>query len=130
MSTRLADDYLDSVGKLRKNVADQLLTTDLPEVRVLRHKLHKLPVTCVCLSADAATMFSGSKTPFVVKWDLSGEQPRAVGSFDCTKTPTALAAVQDRKKGDRKPVRPQVIALALSTDFQYLVSFGMGLIIV
>lgn len=130
VSTRLADDYLDSVGKLRKNCADQLQLATTTEgddgptaaVRMLRHKLHKLPVTCVCLASDAATMFSGSKTPFVVKWDLSGAVPKAVGSFDCTRTPTALAAVADRKKGDKKAPRPQVIAMALSTDSKFLVS--------
>lgn len=139
VSTRLADDYLDSVGKLRKNCADQLqLATastaaaaegdDGPTaaVRMLRHKLHKLPVTCVCLASDAATMFSGSKTPFVVKWDLSGAVPTAVGSFDCTRTPTALAAAADRKKGDKKAPRPQVIAMALSTDSKFLVSADEG----
>lgn len=127
VSTRLADDYLDSVGKLRKNCADQLQLASADAdgteaVRMLRHKLHKLPVTCVCLASDAATLFSGSKTPFVVKWDLSATVPVAVGSFDCTRTPTALAALADRKKGDKKAPRPQVIALALSSDSKFLVS--------
>lgn len=126
VSTRLADEYLDSVGKLRKNIADQLQIVGLDDadsapMRPLRHKLQKLPVTCVCVANDGSFLFSGSKTSFVVKWDLRATPPTAVGSFDCTKTPTAVAAASEvRKKGSRKPARPHVIALALATDFKYL----------
>lgn len=96
-------------------------------LRPLKHKLQKLPVTCVTVAGDGAYLFSGSKTAFVVKWDLQAAVPTACGSFDCTKTPTAIAAAKEpAKKGACKPARPHVIALALSTDFKYLVSEMMG----
>lgn len=125
VSTRLADDYLDSVGKLRKNVADKL-ATDNAAVSVLRHKLHKCPMTCVCVAADASFMFTASKNAFIVKWSLDGANTRAIGSFDCGKASTeaAEAVVANAKKPSdrRKPARPHVIALAMSTDAKFLVS--------
>lgn len=125
VSHRLDEDYLDSVGKLRKKIADNLGGYEVAELKVLRSKLHKLPVTCLCVSSDNRFMFSGSKTAFVVKWDLV--EMKAVGSFDCAKTrlgqeeaTTSEPAAKGKPK--RKPARPQVIAMALSSDSKFLVS--------
>lgn len=126
VSHRLDEDYLDSVGRLRKKIADDLSGFDGTQLKVLRSKLHKLPVTCVCVSSDNRFMFSGSKTAFVVKWDLA--EMKALGSFDCGKTRLAQEATapttseSSKAKPSRKPARPQVIAMALSSDFKFLVN--------
>lgn len=128
VSHRLDEEYLDSVGKLRKRIADDLGGYEAAAVRVLRSKLHKLPVTCLCVSGDSRFMFSGSKTAFVVKWDL--EELKAVGSFDCAKArlghedeAATSSGEASKAKPKRKPARPQVIAMALSSDFKFLVNY-------
>lgn len=121
VSHRLDEEYLDSVGKLRKKIADELTGFDSGQLRVLRSKLHKLPVTCVCVSSDNQFLFSGSKTAFIVKWDLT--ELKAVGSFDCAKGRVATDESQpNAAKATKKPARPQIIAMALSTDFKFLVN--------
>lgn len=112
VTQRLDEEYLDSVGKLRKKIADEFSGYEKDNVKVHKHKLHKLPVTCVCLSADNQYLFTGSKTQFVIKWDLSNGM-RTVGSFDCNKI--------SKTSDNTKKTRPQIIALALSTDFKFLV---------
>lgn len=117
ITKRLADEYLDSVGKLRRTVADELAGYDDSCVTVLKHKLQKVPITCVCLSADGSFMFSGSKSQFVVKWNVQDLKP--VGFFDCLKVPST-------NEGSSKKHRPQIWAMALSTDFKFLAIADMS----
>lgn len=115
ISKRLANEYLDSVGKLRRLVADELTGYDDTCVTALKHKLQKVPITCICLSSDGDFMFSGSKSQFVVKWSIQDLKP--VGFFDCVKAQNANDDKSNKKH------RPQIWAMALSTDFKFLVSF-------
>lgn len=124
MSQRLDDEYLDSVGKLRKKIADEFVGYDKASLRVLKHKLHKLPVTCVCLSSDNQFLFSGSKTQFVLKWNVA--DMKVVGSFDCSKTKSAASGSADGPDEDKggkkkKAARQYILTMALSTDFKFLV---------
>lgn len=124
VSQRLDDEYLDSVGKLRKKIADEFVGYDKASLKVLKHKLHKLPVTCVCLSSDNTFLFSGSKTQFVLKWNVA--DMKVVGSFDCSKTKSAASGSADgpdENKGGKKKKAPRqhILTLALSTDFKFLV---------
>lgn len=121
ITKRLANEYLDSVGKLRRLVADQLTGFDESCVTALKHKLQKVPITCVCLSSDGNFMFSGSKSSFIVKWNMVELKP--VGFFDCLKVP---------KRNDQpsKKHRPQIWAMALSTDFKFLVTFFLDVFVV
>lgn len=119
VSQRLDEEYLDSVGKLRKKIADDFV--GVSDVRVFKHKLHKLPVTCVCLSADNKFLFTGSKTPFVLKWSLAGDgNAKVVASFDCSKARSIAA--EESVKSKTKPPRLHVFTLAVSTDLKFLVS--------
>lgn len=113
ISKRLANEYLDSVGKLRRLVADELTGYDDSCVTALKHKLQKVPITCVCLSSDGCFMFSGSKSQFIVKWNMQDLKP--MGFFDCLK-------VTKTNEQSSKKFRPQIWAMALSTDFKFLVS--------
>lgn len=113
VTKRLANEYLDSVGKLRRLVADELTGYDDSCVTALKHKLQKVPITCVCLSSDGNFMFSGSKSQFIVKWNLIDLKPE--GFFDCLKVPNT----NDQSS---KKQRPQIWAMALSTDFKFLVN--------
>lgn len=117
VSKRLHDEYLDSVGKLRKKIADNLTGFDVDNLTRLKHKLHKLPVTCVCLSSDNSFLFTGSKTQFILKWDVNSM--KVVGSIDCVQVKIVNG------KNVTKKHRPQIWSLALSTDFKYLVKKGV-----
>lgn len=113
ITKRLANEYLDSVGRLRRFVADELTGYDASCVVALKHKLQKVPITCVCLSSDGCFMFSGSKSQFIVKWSVV--EMKAIGFFDCLKMPNGNDQANSKKH------RPQIWAMALSTDFKFLV---------
>lgn len=113
ISQRLTDEYLDSVGKLRKKIADEYTGYTESTVRKLKHKQQKLPITCVCLSSDSTYMFSGGKTSIVVKWDVG--QCKVLGTFDCRQGKQPNAGSVSKKKQ-----RPHIIAMAVTTDDQFL----------
>ena len=112
VSQRLNEDYLDSIGKLRRHVADNYTGYDATGIRVIKHKLQKLPITCVCLSHDDKYLFTGTKNSIIVKWDLT--EKKSAGHFDCTKTRAGNAVG-----------KPQILSLALSSDFKFLVIFEL-----
>lgn len=116
VSKRLTTEYLDSVGKLRRKVADDYQAVDLEHVRTLKHKLHKLPVTSVCLSTDNKYLFSGNKSHIVLKWDF--ESLKVVGQID-----TRARSQEEDPAEETKKRRPQIWTMALTTDFKFLVSW-------
>lgn len=114
VSQRLTNEYLDSVGKLRRKVADEYATVDTENILTLKHKLHKLPVTTVCLSADGKYLFSGDKSHYVLKWCV--ETWKVVGTIDCTSVKD-----EEDENDKKKKRRSQIWTLALTTDFKFLV---------
>lgn len=123
VSQRLNNEYLDSVGKLRRKVADQYNVIDTANIRTLKNKLHKLPVTTVCLSADNKFLFSGNKSHTILKWDF--EQLKVIGQIDTrVKSAGHEDAVDDA--GAKKKRRPQIWTMALTTDFKFLAIGDMG----
>lgn len=115
VAQRLTNEYLDSVGKLRHKLADEFSSVDTERISTLKHKFHKLPVTCVCLSADNKFLFTGDKSSIVLKWDL--ETMKVIGRIDCT---AGLEKVNGNANG-KKPRRPQIWVLTLSSDGKFLV---------
>lgn len=116
VSQRLNDEYLDSVGKLRKKIADEYSGYPVDSVKKLKHKLQKLPITCICMSVDNQFLFSGGKTSIIVKWDLNDF--KAVATFDCLhgkQTNTGGGGTVSKKKR-----RLHVNAMALTSDFKYM----------
>lgn len=114
ISQRLNDEYLDSVGKLRKKIADEYTGYTVDSVKKLKHKLQKLPITCICMSFDNKYLFSGGKSSIVVKWDLI--ECKVIGTIDCLhgKQPNAGGSVSKKKR------RLHAIAMALTSDFKYM----------
>ncbi len=107
VAKRLKLDYLDSIGKLRKHLADNLVDYDSVNIRVLKHKSHSQSITCLCLSSDDRFLFTGSKNGNVLKWDVGECKPK--GSIDCSKY-----------HGDDKKFHSSIFCMALSTDFKFL----------
>lgn len=116
VSQRLANEYLDSVGKLRRKIADDFIGIDEKNIQQIKHKLHQLPVTCVCLTSDNKFLFTGNKSAIVLKWNF--EKMQVVGSIDCN-----VGKSVDEMEHSKKKRRPQSYALAVTTDGKFLVNF-------
>lgn len=101
---RIDKDYLDSIGKLKRKVADTIQGFNSDNVKVVKHKLQKLPITCVAPSNDNKFIFTGSKSCVLVKWSLIGDV-KAIGSIDLQKISKS---------------RAHPTCVALSTDFKFL----------
>lgn len=120
VSQRLTNEYLDSVGKLRRNLADEFSGIETEKIQTVKHKLHKLPVTCVCLSANNKFLFTGDKSHIVLKWNF--ETMKVLGKIDCIVGRETSNGIDNGKKQQR----PQIWTLALSTDEKFLVSLKHG----
>lgn len=114
VSQRLTDEYLDSIGKLRRKIADNYIGFDEKNVQQFKHKLHQLPITCVCLSVDNRFLFTGNKSAIVLKWSV--DEMKVVGHIDCNVGKSA-----DEVENSKKKRRPQSYALAVTTDAKFLV---------
>lgn len=113
VSQRLTNEYLDSIGKLRRKVADNYTAFDDKNMKQFKSKLHQLPVTCVCLTSDNKFLFTGNKSAIVLKWNF--EKMQVVGNIDCN---VGKSADEEHSKKKR---RPQTYALAVTTDSKFLV---------
>lgn len=70
VSKKLKLDYLESVGKLKKHIADSLSSIDEASIVTLKHKLQNQPLTCLCLLADNDTLFTGCKNGKILRWSI------------------------------------------------------------
>ncbi|XP_054729653.1 U3 small nucleolar RNA-interacting protein 2 [Anastrepha obliqua] len=111
VAQRLQSEYLDSVGKLRRNIAASIEDYDAENVVVLKHKKQHLPMCALVVSPDGKYVFSGAKTQFVLKWSIQG-QVKLVGSFN------VQAHTEDVESDTRR--RSHVTAICLSSDMKYL----------
>ncbi|XP_001361669.3 U3 small nucleolar RNA-interacting protein 2 [Drosophila pseudoobscura] len=105
---RLQTDYLDSVGKLRRNIAGNLKTNDV--TCVLKHKLHHMPICALALSPDGKFLYAGAKSQFVLKW--STQNGKVLDKCD------VLPHREEPETGKKR--RSHVIAICLSTDMKYM----------
>ncbi|KAM7349897.1 U3 small nuclear riboprotein factor 55K [Cochliomyia hominivorax] len=110
VSHRLQTEYLDSVGKLRKNIGASIAGYDNENIVRLKHKKQHLPICSMALSSDGEYLFTGAKTKFVLKWNLKTYQTE--GSFNVQKYS------EDTNENIKR--RSNVIALCLSSDFRYV----------
>lgn len=65
VSRRLREEYLEEKGRLRRTVAANYVSHG--ELILLRCKEHKTSITCICLSNDGSTLYSGAKDGSIVK---------------------------------------------------------------
>ncbi|EDW77069.1 uncharacterized protein Dwil_GK22122 [Drosophila willistoni] len=105
---RLQTEYLDSVGRLRRNIAGSVKSCSAHTI--LKHKLHHLPLCSLTLSPDGKFLFTGAKSQFLLKW--------------CTDSGKVLAKAdvlpyrEEPETGKKR--RSHIIAISLSTDMKYL----------
>lgn len=98
VSKKLKLDYLESIGKLKKYLADNFIGFDEEKIVTLKHKLQNQSITCLCLSPDNNFIFSGSKTGNVLKWNLNEKRQAGCINLDSS-----------------------IMCIALSSDFKFLV---------
>uniref|UniRef100_A0A1Q3EWR6 Putative u3 snornp-associated protein n=1 Tax=Culex tarsalis TaxID=7177 RepID=A0A1Q3EWR6_CULTA len=98
VSAALREDYLESIGKLYREVADSYRGFDLDRAVTLRHKQQNLSPTCLCLTEDDRFLYVANKNGIVVRWNVA--------------TGERMAAT--------KPQRTAVQAMAISHDLRFL----------
>lgn len=114
VSKKLKLDYLESVGKLKKYVADKIVEHDSANIKTLKHRLQSKSITCLCISPDDQFLFSGSKSGVVVKWILKDNKPS--GIIQCN------SLTEDKKKNSNTSIQ----CMAISTDFKFIAIGDLG----
>ncbi|PSN50565.1 hypothetical protein C0J52_14763 [Blattella germanica] len=110
---RLKEDYLEQTGKLRRKVADDYVGYDSESIQLLRCKDHKLPITCLVVSADNKFVYSASKDCGIVKWSLEDR--------------CKINSIKRKQKGTPDSTKGHtgtVLCLAISSDSKFLASGG------
>lgn len=107
---RLQTEYLDSVGKLRRNIASSINGYGADNLVRLKHKKQHLPICSIAISSNGEYLFSGAKTQFVLKWEL--KTCKAVGSCN------VQMYNEDTNTEIRR--RSHVVSMCLSSDFKFL----------
>lgn len=106
---KLQEDILEQAGKLQKKIADKCSKPDSSSLQLLRG--HKLPITCLVVSSDGKLLFTASKDCCIIKYDAI--------------TLKKLHKIFGGHNRDPKTHNTgHVLALAISTDNEFLVSSG------
>lgn len=112
---RLHTEYLDSVGRLRRNIAGSIKSCTIQGV--LKHKLHHTPLCALALSTDRKILFTGAKSHYVLKWCT--ETGKVLDKCD------VLSHREEPETGKKR--RSHVIAICLSTDMKFMALAEGGL---
>lgn len=111
--SRLRDDVLEQTGRLKKIVSDKLIGSSEKEVCILHCKEHKLPITCLVVSADNRFIFSSSKDACIVKWSLQTK----------SKVCSILSKHKEKDINCKEHAHDAVVlSLAISYDSRFLAS--------
>ncbi|OTF81830.1 WD domain containing protein, partial [Euroglyphus maynei] len=111
ISSHLKESVLEKLGKLHRTVAHRYGSIDLSKLIVLKNG-HRKAITAVAVSNDGCFVFTASKDCNIVKWNLkSGKRLKTVEGDH-------RANPETYNKGHTASIQ----ALALSTDFKFLVS--------
>ncbi|XP_075222521.1 U3 small nuclear riboprotein factor 55K [Lycorma delicatula] len=111
LANRLKEEALEQIGKLKKKVADKLLTVTSDDVHILRNKDHKLSITCLVISSDSKFIYSASKDCFIVKWIMNYK--RKIKS---------ISSAHKQKDTSKVGHNDVIISLAISNDNRFLAS--------
>ncbi|TNN84402.1 U3 small nucleolar RNA-interacting protein 2 [Liparis tanakae] len=104
---RLQEEVLEQKGKLQRLIAKDIMPPEASEIRVLRG--HKLPITCLVISADDKCIYSGAKDCSIIKWDVeSGKKLHTI--------PGGRKGTEDRHIGHTA----HILCMAISSDGKYL----------
>ena len=121
LTERLHRDALESMGHLKRLIADQIIVpSDQSSAR--HYRCHKLAVAAVALTSDDSTVYSVSKDGSIVELDVeSGKRTRFTAATAATSTSTTAPWMAPTA---RKGGRNSLLAAAVSTDGSYLAVAG------
>lgn len=105
---RLQTEYLDSVGRLRRNIAGSIKSCTIQGV--LKNKLHHTPLCALALSTDGKFLFTGAKSQYLLKWCT--ESSKVLDKCD------VLSHREEPETGKKR--RSHIIAICLSTDMKFM----------
>eukprot|EP01096_Ripella_sp_DP13-Kostka_P015977 TRINITY_DN7647_c0_g1_i2.p1 TRINITY_DN7647_c0_g1~~TRINITY_DN7647_c0_g1_i2.p1 ORF type:complete len:487 (+),score=171.41 TRINITY_DN7647_c0_g1_i2:34-1494(+) len=124
ISSELNRQFDEKSGTFVKRIATQLEESTLEEgasIRVM--KGHFLPPTCISLSEDGRTAFSGAKDCTIIRWDVeTGQKLRYKGHRVPKKKSKKLPEYASSSSAAGHT--DHVLALALSSDGELMVSSG------
>ena len=122
LTARLQRDALESMGHLKRLIAERIVVPDPDESTARHFRCHKLSVTAVTLTSDDTTVYSVSKDGSIVELDVETGQrtkfARATSSTSNSTTAPWLAPTA------RHGGRNSLLAAAVSTDGSYLAVAG------
>jgi ribosomal RNA-processing protein 9 len=112
IATRLQEDVLKARGKVIENVAIKLRDRDWANSTVKVYRGHRFSPTCLAVTMDDTTAFTGSKDCSIIRWDVEtgSKQFVSIGARGREK------AVQGHSQ--------QVLGLSVSSDGNMLASGG------
>ncbi|XP_014283002.1 U3 small nucleolar RNA-interacting protein 2 [Halyomorpha halys] len=114
---RLKEDVLVEAGKFKKKLLENFNKEINEEnIKVLKCKEHKLPITVVILSSDCKYIYSGSKDGSIVKWTIDGSKVKCLPP-------------RHKDKSNEKLHSSSILAIAVSEDDKYLASSDEGRVI-
>ena len=122
ISQRLRDDVRQASGKIFRQCADVLTTCEASEVTNTFHRGHDKAPTCVTISHDERSAWTGSKDCSIVRWDV--ETGKRVSKY-----PGQHVTRAERNAGGDKKIHAnghsnEVLAIACTTDGKYVASAG------
>jgi len=110
VQAKLTEDVEADRGKLRKEIS-ATLDFDKVSESTLQDKHHKQSITCLCLSTDGTTLYTGSKDKGLVKWRLPGG--------------TKLFKIKGGMRGEEETTQGHchtINCMAVSSDNQFMAS--------
>jgi len=113
ISSSLRRERLEKQGKYFRTIGSKAAALSTSDLLKSVHSDHDSSVTCVALSVDETTVYSGSKDNSVVMWDLEGNQRRFL-------RPKWSRATH----GSEQSSRGEILSVAVTTDGRYLASGG------
>lgn len=113
ISERLKKERLQSVGKYYRDLGEHFAALEVDELDVRHCYGHSNAITCLALTTDEKSVFTGSKDNSVLKWDTETGQKQE------------LKRKWNRKAdGEVQSHEGEILSIAASTDGRFIVSGG------
>ena len=122
ISQRLHDDVRQATGKIFRQCADVLTTCEAAEVTNTFHRGHDKTPTCVAVSHDERSAWTGSKDCSVIRWDV--ETGKRLSKYPGRHITKADRLADGGKKIHAAGHSNEVLAIACTTDGKYVASAG------
>jgi len=117
ISESLRRERLEKQGKYFRIVGNNARSFSAADLTKLVHSDHNLSVTCVALSPDEKSVYSGAKDNSIVLWDLESNARRF------------LLPKWRRETHDNPSCQGEILSVAVTSDGRYLASGGRDMMV-